>query len=89
MPIDIEPGTTIFIDANIFLYKIFDHWRYAESCGDLLKDVDRGRYSGVSSVFRITTPPTRPQIPTNSTARSHFLCRKRLLGKRAGTLLKE
>ncbi len=51
MPTDIEPGTTIFIDANIFLYKIFDHWRYAESCGNLLKDVNRGRFSAVSSVF--------------------------------------
>jgi predicted nucleic acid-binding protein len=51
MPTDIEPGTTIFIDANIFLYKIFDHWRYAESCGNLLKEVDLGRFSAVSSVF--------------------------------------
>jgi len=27
---DIEPGTEVFIDANIFLYDILEHWRYGE-----------------------------------------------------------
>lgn len=51
MPDEIEPGATIFIDANIFLYKILDHWKYAEPCGNLLKDVSRGKYTGVVSVI--------------------------------------
>ena len=47
---DIDEGSAIFIDANIFLYVIFDHWRYAEPCGNLLKDVNSGKRSAVSSI---------------------------------------
>jgi predicted nucleic acid-binding protein len=48
---EIDPGTRIFIDANIFLYVIFSHWRYAEPCGNLLKDVNSGNLSAVSSII--------------------------------------
>jgi uncharacterized protein len=51
MPVDIPPGTALFIDANIFLYKILDHRKYAEPCSNLLKEIRRGRYSGVISVL--------------------------------------
>jgi predicted nucleic acid-binding protein len=44
-------GVTIFIDANIFLYKILEHWKYAQPCTELLKDINYGKYSGVTSVF--------------------------------------
>ena len=47
----LRPGVTIFIDANIFLYKILEHWKYAQPCTELLKDVNYGKYSGVTSVF--------------------------------------
>ncbi len=40
MPDEIQPGTTIFIDANIFLYKILDSRKYAEPCSNLLKEDD-------------------------------------------------
>jgi predicted nucleic acid-binding protein len=51
MPDEIQPSTTLFIDANIFLYKILDHRKYAEPCSNLLKEISRGRYSGVVSVL--------------------------------------
>jgi predicted nucleic acid-binding protein len=51
MPDVIPPGSTVFIDANIFLYKILEHWKYSEPCTKLLKDVNYGKYSGVTSVF--------------------------------------
>ena len=47
----LSPGATVFIDANIFLYKILEHWKYAQPCTELLKDVNCGKYSGVISVF--------------------------------------
>ncbi|MEA3324853.1 MAG: PIN domain-containing protein [Euryarchaeota archaeon] len=48
---EIETGTTIFIDANIFLYEILDHWRYAESCNSLLEHINMGKYHAVVSVL--------------------------------------
>jgi predicted nucleic acid-binding protein len=48
---EIAPGTTIFIDANIFLYKILDHRKYAKPCSNLLKDISQGRYFGIVSVL--------------------------------------
>ena len=47
----LRPGMIIFIDANIFLYKILEHWKYAQPCTEFLKDVNYGKYSGVTSVF--------------------------------------
>jgi predicted nucleic acid-binding protein len=46
----IEPGTIVFIDTNIFLYKIFEHRKYAEPCSRFLKDMNQGKYSGLISV---------------------------------------
>lgn len=51
MPDVISPGSTVFIDANIFLYKILEHWKYSEPCTKFLKNVNYGKYSGVTSVF--------------------------------------
>jgi len=51
MPDVIPPGSTVFIDANIFLYKILEHWKYSEPCTKFLKDINYGKYSGVTSVF--------------------------------------
>lgn len=47
----LPPGATVFIDANIFLFKILEHWKYAKPCTELLKDINCGKYSGVTSVF--------------------------------------
>ena len=48
---EIVSGTRIFIDANIFLYEIFDHWRYGRLCKNFLEDVNNGKYSGITSVL--------------------------------------
>ena len=37
----IESGTGVFIDANIFLYETFDHWRYGEPCRNFLEEVNK------------------------------------------------
>ena len=34
----IESGTRVFVDANIFLYETFDHWRYGRLCKNFLED---------------------------------------------------
>ena len=51
MPDEIETGTAIFIDANIFLYDILDHWKYAESCNRFLEQINMGEYHAVISVM--------------------------------------
>jgi len=48
---EIEPFTTVFIDANIFLYEILNHWRYGRSCRRFMEGVDSGKYSGITSVL--------------------------------------
>ncbi len=47
----IEPSVIVLIDTNIFLYKIFEHRKYAEPCSRFLKDVHRGKYSGLISIL--------------------------------------
>jgi predicted nucleic acid-binding protein len=46
----LQPGAKVFIDANIFLYRILEHWKYGQSCTKLLKDINFGKYSGVTSI---------------------------------------
>ena len=46
----LQPGTAVFIDANIFLYKILEHWKYVQPCTKFLKDINYGKYSGVTSI---------------------------------------
>jgi predicted nucleic acid-binding protein len=47
----LQPGVAVFIDANIFLYKILEHWKYLQPCTKFLKDINYGKYSGVTSIF--------------------------------------
>ena len=47
----IEPGTRVFVDANIFLYETFDHWRYGGYCKKILEDVNKGECSGITTVL--------------------------------------
>lgn len=47
----LQPGATVFIGANIFLYKILDHWKYVQPCTEFLKDINYGKYAGVTSIF--------------------------------------
>ncbi|MDD4162864.1 MAG: type II toxin-antitoxin system VapC family toxin [Methanothrix sp.] len=47
----LQPVATVFIDANIFLYKILEHWKYEQPCTKFLKDINYGKYSGVTSIF--------------------------------------
>ena len=48
---DVESGTEIFIDANIFLYDILGHWKYGEVCKTFLENLNRGKYCGLTSVL--------------------------------------
>jgi predicted nucleic acid-binding protein len=48
---DVEAGTEIFVDANIFLYDILEHWKYGEACKTFLEYVNRGKYSGLTFVL--------------------------------------
>jgi len=47
----IPPGKTVFIDANIFLYEIFDHPVFGEGSYRILKDVEEGILNGVISTL--------------------------------------
>ncbi|MCK4735317.1 MAG: PIN domain-containing protein [Methanophagales archaeon] len=47
----IESGTRVFIDANIFLYETFDHWRYGRLCKNFLDDVNKGKCRGITTVL--------------------------------------
>lgn len=47
----LQPGAVVFIDANIFLYRILEHWKYAHPCTKILKDINYGKYLGVTSIF--------------------------------------
>ena len=51
MPCHIEPGTIIFIDANILLYALSGHWKYGDSSKRLLDSINDGEYKGITSVL--------------------------------------
>ncbi len=48
---EISPRASVFIDANIFLYEIFDHWMHGRSCRIFLDSVNKGKYNGIISVL--------------------------------------
>lgn len=47
----IPTGKRVFIDANIFLYEVFDHPKFGESAYRILKDVENGAIKGVTSTL--------------------------------------
>lgn len=47
----IEPGTTVFLDANILLYAVSGHWKYGKSSKDLLDAINGGEFEGITSVL--------------------------------------
>jgi len=47
----IEPGTTVFLDANILLYAISGHWKFGNSSKILLDSINDGKYMGIISVI--------------------------------------
>jgi predicted nucleic acid-binding protein len=51
VPEGIKPGNTIFIDTNIILYAIYDHWKYGQPSTALLDSIDLGEYNGLTSVL--------------------------------------
>ena len=51
MPCLIEPGTIVFIDANIFLYAVSGHWKFGDSSKCLLDSINDGKYNGITSVL--------------------------------------
>ena len=51
MPSHIEPGTIVFIDANILLYAVSGHWKFGNSSKCLLDSINDGEYNGITSVL--------------------------------------
>ncbi|MEN6610553.1 MAG: type II toxin-antitoxin system VapC family toxin [Methanoregulaceae archaeon] len=51
MPVSLEEGTTVFIDANIFLSIIFENSGRAESSVRFLESVHEGTIHGTTSVL--------------------------------------
>ncbi len=47
----IPAGKKVFIDANIFLYEVFDHPRFGENAYKILKDVENGTIKGITSTL--------------------------------------
>lgn len=47
----IEPGTAVFLDANILLYAVSGHWKYGKSSKDLLDAINGGEFEGITSVL--------------------------------------
>jgi len=47
----IPAGTLLFIDANVFLYAIFDHANFGEGSYRILKDVEDNSLRGISSTL--------------------------------------
>ena len=46
---DIEDGTNIFIDANIFVYHFSANSRFNLSCTDFLERIEKGKIHGITS----------------------------------------
>jgi len=46
---DIPHGAVVFLDANIIVYAFSQHPQFADACRELLKRIDRGDLSGVTS----------------------------------------
>ena len=44
-------GTSVFIDANIFLYEALDHWKHGEPCKNFIEAIAVGGYRGITSVM--------------------------------------
>lgn len=47
----IPTGKKVFIDANIFLYEVFDHPKFGENAYRILKDVESGVITGITSTM--------------------------------------
>ncbi len=47
----IPAGKTVFLDANIFLYEVFDHPNFGDGSYRILKDVEEGILNGVTSTL--------------------------------------
>jgi predicted nucleic acid-binding protein len=46
---DIPAGTTVFVDANTFVYAFSQHAQFGTPCREFLDRIDRGEISGASS----------------------------------------
>lgn len=46
---DIEDRTTIFIDANIFVYYFSENSRFNPSCTEFIERIEKGELQGISS----------------------------------------
>jgi len=45
----LEPNSEVFVDANIFLYSIFDHPTLKPSCESFLTKIESNEYNAVTS----------------------------------------
>ena len=44
-------GTSVFVDANIFLYEALNHWKHGEACKEFIEAVAGGDYRAITSVM--------------------------------------
>ncbi len=44
-------SSSVFIDANIFIYYVTEHPQFVDSCEKLIEKMDKGEVSGMSSLF--------------------------------------
>ena len=58
----------IFIDANIFLYSVFEHPAYGRSCREFLKHVENDEIKGFTSDLVLCSPESISHLP-----RFHFV----------------
>jgi len=47
---DLEKGTSIFIDANIFIYHFSKESRFNQACSNFLEHIEAGLISGFTSI---------------------------------------
>jgi predicted nucleic acid-binding protein len=47
---DLEKGTSIFIDANIFIYHFSKESRFNQACSNFLEQIEAGSMSGFTSI---------------------------------------
>lgn len=83
MSSDVPYGTSIFVDANVFIYAIVDDSNYGAACKSLLARIDEGELLGHTSTVAVSNMAHRVMTIDASPAaadeagRSELLVRKR------------
>jgi len=59
---DLEKGTSIFIDANIFVYHFSKESRFNQACSSFLEHIEAGTINGFSSISIVQEVTHRTMI---------------------------